>query len=147
MMRFAGGARFTLLLTAFVLFVLISALGLGPVTRLVPIVVAAPTLAIMSYQLRQDQVKQDARDDRAAPSGRERAGFLWILLFPAMLPPLGFLTAIPVHTLLFLRIRGGESWPRAVVGAATTAVAIYSLSLLTSRPELIEVPIWNWLVG
>jgi len=59
-------ARLTLLLAAFVLLVLISAARLGPVTRLAPLVVAVPTLAIILYQLRRDSLPEPPPDERAA---------------------------------------------------------------------------------
>ena len=146
-MQLTERAALTGVLAGFVLLLLISAAGLGPVTRLVPIVVAVPTLAILSYQLRQDLLGQPPTGAEAASSGSARPAFLWILVLPPMLLVLGFLLGIPFHTLLFLRVRGREPWFRSVLMAAGSGVVMYTLSLLTARPELAEVPIWNWLVG
>jgi tripartite tricarboxylate transporter TctB family protein len=146
MTRFGEGARFTLLLTAFVLFVLISSAGLGPVTRLGPVVVAVPTLAIILFQLFRDRRSEHPPGGQPPSAGRERSGLLWIVLLLAMLLPLGFLVAMPVYTLLFLRVRGRESWPRSLIIAGAVGAAVYGLSVLTSKPELIEAPLWNWLV-
>lgn len=125
-------------------------LGLGPVARLVPLGVVAPTFALLVFQLMLDLFPRWARayerKERAeivdvdivrrqpAPPRNWSVAF-WFLLALVLLFLTGFAVGAPTFTALYLRGRARESWTLSLGAAAvvwTLVVGIFR-TLLDAR--------------
>jgi hypothetical protein len=171
MLTFSPRAWFTLLLFGFAGVVFYMTFGLGRVAAMVPFAVVVPTLALLLFQLIMDllprlaktysgleqkdlfhveslreKVSQGIEDaeGKALQRNREGKAFLWLLAMLALIYLLGFLIALPLYTLLYLR-RRSERWLLAVPVAAGIACLIYGMSILGLGTRLYEGLLWEWL--
>ena len=67
----------------------------------------------------------------------------WVLGFPLAIYLFGFLVAIPVFILGFIKLRG-RSWAIAVTIAAITTVIIYGIFELGLKSDLWEGLVFRW---
>ena len=167
-----GRTRFTLLLFAFVTYLLYLTLDLGSVARLVPLQVAVPTLAFLTIQLvldlapvlaqkfspfekirfvgtqaLQDQTLADAPGavTRTLIDRRGLCAFFWILLMLFFIYVFGFLLAIPLYTFLYLTIRGKQRWLLSIAMAATLWGLVYGVFAVLLNSSLHRGHLWSWL--
>jgi len=67
----------------------------------------------------------------------------WVLLLPGLIALLGFLVAVPLYTLLFFRIRSGESWAWSLGSSAAMWALLYGIMI-----RLLEVSFHpGWIQG
>lgn len=144
---------------------------LGPQARLVPLVVAVATFALLGAQLLADvrrtqngseapgpyrlawlreQVRRafqpTARDPAAKqPASRELRIFLWIAALPASVWLVGLAPGVTLYTLIYLHKRAEVDWGRTA--AVTTVVAAFpwSLARLGIAGRLYEGALWRWI--
>lgn len=108
----------TLLFGAVVLLVM--AWSLGRIAALVPLAVLVPTIGALGVQVAFEL--RDGRDPAPAASevgrGRREAVIVaWTGGLLGLVYAVGFVTAFPLFTLLYLRIRAHESWPVSIAMA------------------------------
>ena len=58
---------------------------------------------------------------------RTVATFAWLGAFALLIVALGFLAAIPVFVLLYLRVQGGEAWARSLILSLAAWALVYGL--------------------
>jgi hypothetical protein len=164
-------AAFTFLLVGFAGVIFYLTFGLGRLAAMVPFAVVVPTLALLLFQLIMDllprlaktyggleqkdlfsveslreKVSQQIEDaeGKAPQPDREGRAFLWLLAMLALIYLLGFLIALPLYTLLYLK-RRSERWLIAVPVAVGIACLIYGMSILDLGARLYEGLLWQWL--
>jgi hypothetical protein len=167
-----GRTKFTLILFAFVTYVLYLTLDLGSVARMVPLQVAIPTLAVITIQLVLDLVPVLAQKfspfekirfagtealqnktladgpgsvTRTLLSRRELCAFFWIFLMLLYIYVFGILLAVPLYTFLYLTIRAKERWLLSIVMAATLSGLVYGVFVLLLDASLYRGHLWDWL--
>jgi hypothetical protein len=160
-------AFFTLVLLAFVQAILAATPRLGRIARMVPLIVAVPTAALLAGQVALDLTPRRGetrrQPERAGwpPSGRSArraegecgpmrvsslpgsavARLGWALLLPVMIYFLGFFVAVPLHCMIQLRRFSGERWTLSLIIPA----ALCGLLVLIAR-IVPTVPLWQgWL--
>jgi hypothetical protein len=161
----------TFLLFAFAAVILYLTLGLGSVARMVPFAVVIPTLLLLLFQLMMDmlprlaqkysrlenkdlfqveglrkQVREPVEDVEveALQRNRERKAFLWLLVMLILIYLLGFLIALPLYTLVYLK-RRSEKWLIAVPVAVGIGCLVYGVSILNLGTRLYGGLLWQWL--
>lgn len=173
-MRLNEKSLFTLVLLAFVAVMFVMTLSLGRVARLVPLVVAVPTLVLLAVQLMLDAapglaasfsamelkdpfgirprlesilaaVSNGGESDDARRHLREQSTFLWLTLMFALIYLFGFVVALPSYTFLYLHRRSGEGWMTSALVAAVMAALPYGIFVVALRLHLYEGVLWNWL--
>lgn len=146
------GLTFTALLLVATLVALARILPLAPGSRLAPLWVVLPTLALLMLQvvldashtrrsrlraLREDSLfgtpgRVDQRLDRAGSgdeSGRRRIRearmVFWGGTLLGLVYAVGFFWAVPLYLAPYLRAEAGLTWTRATLAASTMAVLLY----------------------
>jgi hypothetical protein len=136
-MRIHEAVLINIVLLAVVTLITVLTLQLGPVARLVPILVAIPTLGFLLFQLaldlmpglsrrfrfleKKDPFNVESLNEESLTRSRSRpvdrttpaktaTVVLWVLLMFPLTYLLGFSVALPLYTLLYLRLRSKESW-------------------------------------
>ena len=143
MSRRVESALFTAALSCAAALFLTLALGLESRGRLGPILLAGIVLPLTLFQLRRDLIAPAAA--RPASSPHEKTGLAWALALPPAIYLIGCLGAVALHTLLFVRLRGGRSWRLAVICGALAGLPIYALARMMLRPELLSGALWKGL--
>jgi hypothetical protein len=145
-------ALFTGFLSLVTMLLLVRTLALSPGSRLAPLWVVIPTLALLLVQLALDLVPRitlrvpalqadslfgasahlDAwrrtRSGETRPEVRRRRALriaLWIGGLVVLVRVAGFLPAVPLFLAPYLHVEAGMGWPRSVGVAALTTAVIY----------------------
>lgn len=163
---------FTFLLLAFVAVVFFLTLGLGRIARLVPLVVAVPTLGLLAIQsildvmprlagksgafdkkdvfgvrplLEKRQVRVDREPAGTRRRSRELTTVLWLSLMFALIYLCGFVVALPTYTFLYLKRRSGAGWRTSAAVAAGMVALLYGVFVFVLPVRMYEGLLWNWL--
>jgi hypothetical protein len=83
-------------------------------------------------------------DGEIAAEGEWRL-FVWILFLPVLIYLLGLLIALPLHVLLYLRVRSRESWTLSIATAACLSAALYGIFVAALRIRLFEGVLRAWV--
>ena len=127
-----------LLYLAVVALVVTLSIGFEGQGGLVPVVLGAPTLALILFTLGRELLYPSAAANEADPDVAPWSGaapvIAWLGAFCVLVLLIGFQLAIPLYMVLFLRRYGRASWPRCVLAAAAVwALVFVSLDLLLKR--------------
>lgn len=145
--RLRGQIFFSLGMT--LIFSILIAIGMGynPLARLIPLVVSVPALLISFTQfildlretLRGEPPDQEAAGKEGARR-KEKRGFSpqelrhrellavgWLLAFLGLIILAGFLAAIPIFILVFMRLYGRESWRLSLGLAVVLLIFVYAV--------------------
>lgn len=169
-MRLNDRTLFTLAVFLLVLGFLVLSLDYRPRARLVPLIIAGPTLALTLLQLLIDMVPAVARRfsflqeydlfgidagraaDPSAETGSSNAVYRrelnfasWLLLLMALIYFLGYLVAVPLFLVLFLRLRSSESWGLTLSITAVTWAFVYTVFIMIMGAPLHEGVVWKAL--
>lgn len=151
-----GTFYFTLILFGVFLLLFTVALGYDKQTRLVPLVILAPALAMTAYCLAGEffprllsrlnvnliPLEEAAETGITRPTGHihGRKGLvivnIWLAVFFMMTLLAGFLISIPVALLSFTRLFAGQGWRRSLALTAITWAVIYGVFELLMRYQL-----------
>ncbi len=167
-MRLNDRTLFTLAVFVLVLGFLVLSLDYQPRARLVPLIIAVPTLLLTLLQLLIDMVPAVARrfsflqeydlfgidTGRAAEPSEETGSSsavyrrelnfaAWLLLLIALIYFLGYLVAIPLFLILFLRLRSSESWLMTLSITAVTWAFVYVVFIVVMGAPLHEGVVWK----
>ncbi len=172
-MKLNDRTLFTLGVFVLVLFFLVLSLDYRPRARLVPIIIAVPTLLLTLLQLLIDMIPAVARRlsffqeydlfgidagrsaDPSEKSGSSEGGSSttiyrrelnfasWLLLLVALIYFVGYLVAIPVFLVLFLRLRSSESWLMTLSITAVTWTFVYVVFIVVMGAPLHEGVVWK----
>jgi hypothetical protein len=171
MIKFCEQAVFTLVLLVFVGFIFLLALDLGRLARLAPLVIVIPTLVLLVYQFGLDlvswlalskgrsrtmdlpgvdrlgeaQAQLEQRTEAMRRGRRELNMFFWVLLMFAFIFLFGFSFGVPLHTLLYLKVRSGEGWLLSTAMASGMWALLYGVFGLLLPVRLYEGQLWGWL--
>jgi hypothetical protein len=171
MTKFCEQAVFTLVLLVFAGLIFFLALDLGRLARLAPLVIVIPTLVLLVYQLGLDlvswpavskgrswtmdlpgagrlgeaQAKLERSTEAMRRSRRELSMFFWVLLMFALIFLFGFSFGVPLHTLLYLKVRSGESWLLSTAMTSGMWALLYGVFGLLLPVRLYEGQLWSWL--
>ena len=151
-----------------VLAFLVVSLNYQPRARLVPIIIAVPTLLLTLFQLLIDMIPAVARRfsffqeydlfgidagraaepaEESRPAGnvfrRELNFASWLLLLMALIYFLGYLVTIPLFLILFLRLRSSESWRMTLSITAVTWAFVYVVFIVIMGAPLHEGVVWK----
>ena len=164
-------ACLTFILFAFAGIIFYLTFGLGSVARMVPFAVVIPTLLLLLFQLMMDMLPRLAQkysrlenkdlfhveglrkkirepvedvEVEALQRNRERKAFLWLLVMLILIYLLGFLIALPLYTLVYLK-RRSEKWLIAVLVAVGIGCLVYGVSILNLGTRLYGGLLWQWL--
>ena len=69
--------------------------------------------------------------------------FLWILMIPFAIYLFGFLTAAPLYTLFFFKVRSREGWPISLVAAAGLFCLLYGIFDILLNTRLVAGIFWQ----
>ena len=166
-MKFNDRTLFTLGVFVVVLGFLILALDYQPRARLVPLIIAVPTLLLTLFQFLIDAIPAVGRrfsffqeydlfgieTGRAAepsegkrPSGnvfrRELSFAAWLLFLVALIYFIGYLAAIPLFMILFMRLRSSERWLVTLSITAVTWAFVYLVFIVIMGAPLHEGVVW-----
>ncbi|MDE0032425.1 MAG: tripartite tricarboxylate transporter TctB family protein [Deltaproteobacteria bacterium] len=167
-MKLNDRTLFTLGVFVLVLGFLVLSLDYQPRARLVPLIIAVPTLLLTLLQLLIDMVPAVGRrfsflqeydlfgidtGRAAAPSGescpsgtvfrRELNFAAWLLLLMALIYFIGYLVAIPLFLVLFLRLRSSESWLMTLSITVATWAFVYVVFIVIMGAPLHEGVVWK----
>lgn len=124
----------------------------SPRARLVPLVVIIPAIILAGGQLwyahrgsLKDKPGSLNVPTPAEQGFRERKIFFWLLLLVALLYLFGFLLAIPIFLVLFLRGWAKQGWPQTLGLAAGISLAVYLSFELGFRITLYRGLIWSFM--
>ena len=167
-MKFNDRTLFTLGVFVVVLGFLVLALDYQPRARLVPLIIAVPTLLLTLFQFLIDAIPAVGRrfsffqeydlfgieTGRAAepteetrPTGnvfrRELSFAAWLLLLVALIYFIGYLAAIPLFMILFMRLRSSERWLVTLSITAVTWAFVYFVFIVIMGAPLHEGVVWK----
>lgn len=167
-MRLNDRTFFTLAVFVLVLVFLVLSLDYQPRARLVPLIIAVPTLLLTLLQLLIDMVPAVGRrfsflqeydlfgietgraaepSEKTGPTSnvfrRELHFASWLLLLMALIYFLGYLVAIPLFLVLFLRLRSSESWTITLSITAVTWAFVYVVFIVVMGAPLHEGVVWK----
>ena len=105
------------------------AFGFPPAARLMPLLAGVPgsALALASLVRELRHAAHDAAPDAAAADRAERGMLAWSFAFFAGILAAGFLVAVPVLVVAYLRLGARERWTIALLGAAASWAVLYGL--------------------
>lgn len=173
-MRLTDRTFFTFGIFVLVLVFIILSLNYQPRARLVPLAIGIPTLLLTLFQLlidlipavgrrfsffqeydvfgiEADRVTDNSGKETAQPTQtihqRELGFAAWLLLLVALIYFVGYLLAIPLFLLLFLKLRSSESWRMTLSLTAGTWAFVYVIFILIMDAPLHEGLLWNILTG
>ena len=132
---------FALFLSGVFLLLLVLAVRLASPGNVGAVLVAAGSLILAGAQSIREV--KTAGGTEPAWTRHELSSIAWVLAMPLAIYALGCLAAAGLHTGLFLRVRGGRSWPTSVVCGLAAASAVYGLSVWMLRPELRTGALWG----
>ncbi len=135
-MRMTAGKFIALLFALVLVVVIVISLGYSPKARLVPLIIAFPTLALTIGQILREfgvigQKKKGSNDskDVLKESETNLKGYwtilFWIGLLIVMLFLIGFFPAIALFMFLYLKLQGKESWSISIIMPGCTLIVIY----------------------
>lgn len=110
-----------------------------PEARVIPLVAGVPGLALALVNLYRSLKAKPA--SKGARIQSEAATFGWIILLVMLVWVFGFLIALPLFLVVFLRRRSGENWRVTVVETAVILLAVYFLFY-----RLLNIPLNNGLL-
>jgi hypothetical protein len=142
MIRLGERAWVTLLLGGFVFIILLQTISLSPVSRLVPMAILLPTLALFAAQFALDlkgREREVPSPNLSADAWLKLAG--WLLSLLVGITVLGLFLSLPLFLFLYLRIRAREGWLLALTLALATLLLEYCLFSLINIPLLRG---WIW---
>ncbi len=167
-MKFNDRTLFTLGVFVVVLGFLILALDYQPRARLVPLIIAVPTLLLTLFQFLIDAIPAVGRrfsffqeydlfgieTGRAAEPieetrptrnvfRRELSFAAWLLLLVALIYFIGYLAAIPLFMILFMRLRSSERWLITLSITAVTWAFVYVVFIVIMGAPLHEGVVWK----
>jgi hypothetical protein len=126
---------FYCVLLAFTAALVIDMWGLHSGARLVPQIVAWPTLAALVLQLffdlfpaSREGPRPSERSEEPDERGRRRRELLlgaWVLAFFALSWIVGFLLSVPIALIFFLKVLNGDPWRLAISVTAATWAGLY----------------------
>jgi hypothetical protein len=137
--RWVWDLTFALVLMAAFAYATVTALSYPEGAKLFPLAIAIPSLvlavvlAVISLRSRGTRIAPrppDPGDEVLAPEERTRRTAeiaLWILAIFAAVYLLGFLVAIPLSAVAYLRFAARESWPTSVAVAAVCWVLVFGV--------------------
>lgn len=132
----------TLVMTAGVAAAAIAAMGLSPVARLAPLVVAVPTLGLLVVEILRRRGTAAADGEPAASRrGAERTMMAWVGLLLGASAVVGMDWGLPLFVLLYLRIQAREGWGLAV--GASFALWLILVGVLSA---LLHVHVYGGLL-
>ncbi len=167
-MKLNDRTLFTLGVFVLVLVFLVLSLGYQPRARLVPVIIAVPTLLLTLFQLLIDMIPAVARrfsffqeydlfgietGRAAAPSEESRPSSAvfrrelnfaaWLLLLVSLIYFIGYLVAIPLFMVLFMRLRSSERWLTTLSITAVTWAFVYVVFIVVMGAPLHEGVVWK----
>ena len=167
-MKLTDRTLFTLGVFVLVLVFLVLSLDYQPRARLVPVIIAVPTLLLTLLQLLIDMIPAVARrlsffqeydlfgietgravepSEESRPSStvyrREFSFAAWLLLLMALIYFLGYLVAIPLFLILFMRLRSSESWLMTLSITAATWAFVYVVFIVVMGAPLHSGVVWK----
>ncbi|NWG75669.1 MAG: tripartite tricarboxylate transporter TctB family protein [Rubrivivax sp.] len=173
-MKLKAKSFFSLFLIFFFGVVIVGALGYNPKARLIPLVIALPCLAMAIAQFILDLgkgrkrgisgeeelfrevmekvthqeivINEEKKEKKSSREARELFNSIfWILGFSALIFLFGFLIAIPVFTILFMRYKR-ESWWLSFSIAGGLWLSVYLSFVVAAKQTLYEGFIINFLM-
>jgi hypothetical protein len=166
--RWRSTPIFSLFLVGVAGFFVIQTLSLNPLARLVPLLVAFPTLWFVAVQLRIDlrtggknfgrenallRSSEEYREkvlvargalDMGISRKRELLAIIWMFAMFFLTYLFGLLLASPLYTFLYLKIRGRKPWVQSVAIAGAVAALSYLLLILLSDGLMYTGKVWSW---
>ncbi len=82
-------------------------------------------------------------DEAEAPALSPAVACLWTAGFVGLVAVVGFIVAVPVYTLAFMRLQGRMPWRRSVLTAAAVAVVVWLVFERLLRYRVFE----GWVFG
>lgn len=116
--------------------------GLSPMARWIPLLVAAPTVLLLIFQLQRDFAS--TKTERSN-TGMEIRSLLWLMVLPGLIYVIGFLLAVPLYLLAFGIWWAREPWARALVVAILFAISLLALKVFLNI-QLYGGLLWDYLV-
>lgn len=159
--RAAISLLLVLSLTALVAVMVVEATTFTRSPRLLPLIVGVPTLVLLAVQILRDVRRMRAGDRSGGTASEQEAdrysandtsgdgpatavavatpvvGTLWVLLLVFIVWLFGFLLAIPLFIVLFMRYFGRETWRLSVLFAIGTFVVTYLFFVVVIEVQLI----------
>jgi len=150
-MKLQNRHYFSLFWVLFFLVIIVTSLGYSYKARLIPLVVSIPCFIFAVYrfyvELRTKE-EESATAEGGHKSKKEKIDpvvrrkrfiriILWILFFLALIFAVGFLYAIPIFVLSYMRANK-ESWALSVLCAGGMTAAIYLAFIVGTRSTLYE---------
>jgi len=137
-----AGAMALIFLTMTVL-----AFGFPPGARLMPLLAGIPgsALALVSLVRELRHAAHAAAPDATAAERAERLMLAWSFAFFAGILAAGFLVAVPVLVVAYLRLGAGERWMTALIGAAASWLVLYGLFELAFGIPLFAGLVADWV--
>ena len=144
-----GGALLSGVLTAAFAGYLAIALGYPGLARLMPLVIAIPGVLLAAAQFILDLrtgVPWAAAPLATAAWARQELGVLgWAAALVALTLGFGFTVSIPLFLVLFLRLRGRESWPVTLGLAGGGFAFVYAVFAVGMKVFLFRGFLMHWL--
>jgi hypothetical protein len=99
--------------------------------KLFPLAIGIPMLVLAAVEVLWALLERgrapDKAEEEAPPAGRTLVAVAWMVGFFAAILLLGFLIAVPLFVLAYLRLQGREGWTLSLVFTAVVWVAFYGL--------------------
>jgi len=171
MIRRRDNIAFSSSLCLFVGILFLTTLDLAPTSRLIPLRVVVPTLALILFQLLLDAFPTLAHayeqrektevftlkrlglgSDPPAPDQppgiphrRMWSAFSCGLSLLVLVYFLGFPAGTPIFTALYLRVRARETWRRSLILTAAVWILVYGVFATALGARLHDGRLWTWL--
>lgn len=108
---------------------------------LLPACVLVPTAALLAVQLVIDASRDRMRRAREAQPAIAWA-VAWLLAMPVLLATAGLVLGGALYTLLYLRLKAGETWLLSGISTAAVGGVLALLALSLQRPGLFDTLLW-----
>lgn len=129
-------------------------------SKLLPIMISSTVLVLAAIGLKQEISARDKPESATAADKEEESGaedtekglrsylpvWAWLIGFALAIYLLGFLVAMPLFVLAYMK-KNGIGWLMAIISAILTSVFVYGVFELALSVELYRGLLFTWLIG
>lgn len=139
--RSASGTWFTLILLGVVTVLAAMTWPVRSTSYLIPAFILVPTAVLLVIQLVKD-IRASATGRAADEAMVPARAFAWLGLMPMLLGAIGLVAGGALYTLLYLKVRTGETWTSSMTASLGVGGGLTALAYLLRMPQLFAGLIW-----
>lgn len=139
--RSTSGTWVTLILLVVVILLAAMTWPVRSTSYLIPAFILVPTAVLLVIQLVKD-IRASATKRATDDAMMLARAFAWLMLMPVLLAATGLVAGGALYTLLYLKLRTGESWNLSIATSISIGGGLGVLAYLLRMPQLFAGLIW-----